>query len=29
MAGTPLWPDLEESKAYGVMGELLAKLVPG
>jgi len=28
MAGAPLWPGLEESKAYAVMGELLAKIVP-
>jgi CO dehydrogenase maturation factor len=29
MVGTPLWPGLEESKAYGAVGDLLAKLIPG
>jgi len=28
MAGTPLWPGLIESEAYGLMGKLLEKLIP-
>jgi len=28
MSGTPLWPGLEDSKAYGVMGEVLERLIP-
>jgi CO dehydrogenase maturation factor len=29
MAGEPLWPGLEESKAFAAMGDLLEKLIPG
>jgi len=29
MAGTPLWPGLVDSEAYGRMGELLGRLIPG